>query len=115
MPNDAKLGLVVGVGLIIAAAVFCLRKDETAGSPAATAVKPVPAAPGGAMPAPQRPALAKVTGRTVESSPAGGRRHTVREGDTLVRLAREYYGDGEKSAAIYEVNRDVLSSPDDLV
>src|SRR4051794_32866771 len=109
MPNDAKLGLVVGVGLIIAAAVFCFRKDETAGSPAATSVRPVPAAPPGAAPGSLRPALAKAAGRNTESSPAG-RRHTVQEGETLARLAVEYYGDGEKSAAIYEVNRDVLSS-----
>src|SRR4051812_32763647 len=113
MPNDAKLGLVVGVGLIIAAAVFCFRREATPGSPAANAVKPVPAA-GGVSPPSQRPALAKATGRTADPSPDGGRRHTVKEGETLVRLALEYYGDGEKSAAIYEVNRDVLSSPDEL-
>ncbi len=33
MPNDAKLGLVVGVGLVIAVAVLFFRKDMSVGSP----------------------------------------------------------------------------------
>jgi hypothetical protein len=45
MPNDAKLGMVVGVGLVIAVAVIFFRKDLTGqanlnGPPAAT-VQPV--------------------------------------------------------------------------
>lgn len=37
MPNDAKLGLVVGVGLVVAVAVLFTRKETpaAAGSPAA--------------------------------------------------------------------------------
>ncbi|HEY7157163.1 MAG TPA: hypothetical protein VH575_24630 [Gemmataceae bacterium] len=43
MPNDAKLGLVVGVSLVIVAAVFFFRKDPPALDPAAaTIVKPAP-------------------------------------------------------------------------
>lgn len=34
MPNDAKLGMVVGVGLVIVVAVVFFRKDAAAGSPA---------------------------------------------------------------------------------
>ncbi len=41
MPNDAKLGLVVGVSLVIVIAVFFFRKDAPALDPAAaTIVKP---------------------------------------------------------------------------
>ncbi|HWG44692.1 MAG TPA: hypothetical protein VN688_18095 [Gemmataceae bacterium] len=41
MPNDAKLGLVVGVSLVIVVAVFFFRKDAPALDPAAaTIVKP---------------------------------------------------------------------------
>lgn len=41
MPNDAKLGLVVGVSLVIVVAVFFFRKDAPAVDPAAaTIVKP---------------------------------------------------------------------------
>ena len=32
MPNDAKLGLVVGVGLVIAVAVLFFRKEPQTGS-----------------------------------------------------------------------------------
>ena len=47
MPNDAKLGLVVGVGLVIAVAVLFFRKEPPAASPAGEAapagiVRPIP-------------------------------------------------------------------------
>jgi hypothetical protein len=35
MPNDAKLGLVVGVGLVIAVAVVFFRKDLATATPTA--------------------------------------------------------------------------------
>ena len=42
MPNDAKLGLAVGVGLVIAVAVVYYRAESTAATadPAATIVQP---------------------------------------------------------------------------
>jgi hypothetical protein len=40
MPNDAKLGLVVGVGLVIAVAVMFFRREAPASPPAA---EPAPA------------------------------------------------------------------------
>jgi len=46
MPNDAKLGLVVGLGLVIAVAVVYFRNDslrKREESPAASAVKPASA------------------------------------------------------------------------
>lgn len=46
MPNDAKLGLVIGLGLVIVVAVIYFRNDSTRAleeSPAATAVKPASA------------------------------------------------------------------------
>lgn len=41
-------------------------------------------------------------------------RHKVRDGDTLPSLAAAYYGDAARYGAIFEANRDVLSSPDVL-
>jgi hypothetical protein len=42
MPNDAKLGLVVGVSLVIVVAVFFFRKEAPAIDPAAaTIVQPI--------------------------------------------------------------------------
>jgi len=45
MPNDAKLGLVCGVALVIVVAVVFFRKDAPAWTPPepAAIVKPVPA------------------------------------------------------------------------
>jgi len=40
------------------------------------------------------------------------RRHRVVDGDTLVRLAKRYLGDGARYAEILEANRQVLSDPD---
>ena len=118
MPNDAKLGLVVGVGLVIAVAVMFFHKDSPAGS---TASEPAPAGivrpilpvplPSGSM----RTASAHPMARTSETSePTGVRRHTVQRGDTLFSLARWYYGDSEKFGVIYQANRGVLHEPDPL-
>ncbi|MBY0523596.1 MAG: hypothetical protein K2R98_09355 [Gemmataceae bacterium] len=66
MPNDAKLGLVVGVGLVITIAVVFYHKDFTAApgtenTPAAVS----PVAPSSASPRGQyRPVRAKAAGRT---------------------------------------------------
>ena len=38
--------------------------------------------------------------------------HTVVKGDTLSKLARDYYGDASKWKAIHEANRDQISNPD---
>jgi nucleoid-associated protein YgaU len=42
---------------------------------------------------------------------SSGVTHVVVKGDTLYRLAREYYGDQSRWKEIYEANRDVLSDP----
>jgi nucleoid-associated protein YgaU len=118
MPNDAKLGLVVGVGLVITVAVLFFHKENST-SPAASEpapagiVRPTPLAPfpSGSM----RTASAHPMARTSETAePAGVRRHTVKRGDTLFSLARWYYGDSEKFGVIYQANRGVLREPDPL-
>lgn len=90
MPNDAKLGLVVGVGLVIAVAVVFFRKDISA--------------PKQELP---RPAAQR-------NQAAAAKYHVVQEGETLFSIARLHYGDGERFYDIYLANRDVLSSPDRL-
>jgi nucleoid-associated protein YgaU len=111
MPNDAKLGLVVGVALVIAVAVLFFRREAPAGGPA-TNVQPGPAM---MPPAPTTTnAFARTTSRGGERDAAGGRLHTVRDGETLFGLARRYYGDGEKSSALFRANQARLVSPDRL-
>ncbi len=79
------------------------------------------APPGSVLSVPTRPGAA-VTPSTPTVAPAAapsappsadlavpsGRFHTVREGDTLSRIAREYLGDGNRWPEILEANRDTL-------
>ncbi len=109
MPNDAKLGLVVGVGLVITVAVVFFRKDvpikpsseKTAVTPVNPSVLPPPAAPSRQL----RPTKAK-TAALIE--------HIVQEGETLSSLAERYYGDRSKSADIRRVNQGPLKTADQL-
>jgi nucleoid-associated protein YgaU len=118
MPNDVKLGLVIGVGLVITVAVIFFRKDSNAAAlpPDGAAAIPRGVAPPAPPPEPSRTARFRpVSGpeEAIAAAPAV-RRHTVREGDTLFSLARRYYGDGDRFADLYRANRGVLASPDAL-
>ncbi|MDR2673682.1 MAG: LysM peptidoglycan-binding domain-containing protein [Opitutaceae bacterium] len=42
------------------------------------------------------------------------RTHTVVAGDTLSRLAKDYYGSVERWPEIYEANREALKNPASL-
>ncbi|WP_298419578.1 LysM peptidoglycan-binding domain-containing protein [uncultured Kordia sp.] len=39
-------------------------------------------------------------------------RHTVASGDTLGKIAKQYYGKAGKYTAIFEANTDILKNPD---
>jgi nucleoid-associated protein YgaU len=103
MPKDAKLGLVVGVGLVIAFAVLSFRKDPNL-APAAGNVRTSPPSPGSAVIRPQASALPGL--------PPVGRSHTVLEGETLCSLAVRYYGDPARSSFLYHANQDRIRAPD---
>jgi len=38
--------------------------------------------------------------------------HTVQSGDSLSKIAKEYYGDASKWKRIHEANKDQISNPD---
>jgi nucleoid-associated protein YgaU len=40
--------------------------------------------------------------------------HTVVKGDTLSKLAKQYYGDAALYPQIFEANRDILKDPDKI-
>jgi hypothetical protein len=74
MPNDAKLGLVIGLGLVIAVAVIYFRGDagnpheetaSTAAKPAATHRQPPPR--GQSRPTKARPAMQTGGGESSEA------------------------------------------------
>jgi nucleoid-associated protein YgaU len=44
----------------------------------------------------------------------GMRKHTVQSGETLWRIASQYYGDGANYLKIFEANRAVLEHPDHI-
>jgi nucleoid-associated protein YgaU len=90
MPNDAKLGLVVGVGVVIAVGVVFYRKDAPTDSRAA--IEKVDTTRAAAPAAPQN------------ATPTGFRRHTVQAGETLTSLAKRYLGDDGKAAVIRQLN-----------
>jgi nucleoid-associated protein YgaU len=92
MPNDAKIGLAVGVTLVIAAAVVFQQNNPSAPTASLT-----PSAVSAPLSSPELPRP---------------RQHTVQAGETLTEIARRYYGDRSKSLTIYRVNRNRLLSPD---
>jgi len=79
MPNDAKLGLVVGVGLVIAVAVVFFRKElpPVSSSPdnaAATVGNPAVPGPSAQPRGVNRPAKAKTMARGEETDTPGTER-----------------------------------------
>ena len=70
------------------------------------------AAQSGPRPAPVLPAAVPAAAPAPETSAY----HTVVAGETLTKIAAEHYGSGSRMCvnAIYDVNRAILSNPDDL-
>jgi nucleoid-associated protein YgaU len=70
--------------------------------------------PGGAKPAP----AAKPVPGAGTSAPAGENPYTqwyeVKSGDTLWKIAKEHYGDGNLYTEIFKANQDVLTDPDKI-
>ena len=45
---------------------------------------------------------------------AAGRTYTVKSGDTLSKIAKEFYGNANEYNKIFEANKDKLTSPDKI-
>lgn len=56
----------------------------------------------------------KQTPQTQAPARTAGRRHTVRAGDTLSKLAQEYYGNRARWREIYQANRSIMRNESDL-
>jgi nucleoid-associated protein YgaU len=53
------------------------------------------------------------TSGTVEApAPARARTYTVKEGDSLSKIAKREYGDAQQWAKIYDANRELIQDPD---
>ena len=81
--------------------IFDLDAVQAPATPA-VAAKSAPATTGAAAPAPKS-----------EPAPASGARtHTVKEGESLWKIAKQELGSGARWNEIYEANRDVLPNPE---
>lgn len=70
------------------------------------------------MPDPNRPKadFSRVTGGSSSTAPetpkAAARIHTVAKGESLSKIAKQYYGDAKRWRAIFDANRDKIENPD---
>jgi nucleoid-associated protein YgaU len=106
MPKDARLGLVVGVGIVIVVAVLFFRRDGIARLPAGSVETRDRA------PTPVNAFEAQLSALPGVPSPSFPRSHTMREGETLCSVAVRYYGDAGRATFLFRANRDHLRSPD---
>src|SRR4051812_22465031 len=107
MPNDARLGLVVGVTLVILVAVLFVRKDATGGASRPGAVTSTTAGPATDLTTNAPPPIPGLPGAPAGAArTAAPRSHTVQEGETLTSVAVRYYGDPAQSSFLYQANRD---------
>jgi nucleoid-associated protein YgaU len=59
--------------------------------------------------------IAEITVKQIEQ-PVGttGKTYTVKAGDTLSKIAREYLGDANAFMTVFNANKDVLTDPDKI-
>jgi hypothetical protein len=60
------------------------------------------------------PSLPQPQQTTAGGGQAGGRRYTVQSGDSLSKIAKQFYGDSNAYNKIFEANRNVLTDPDKI-
>jgi nucleoid-associated protein YgaU len=107
MPKDARLGLVVGLVVVLLVAILFFRREGLARLPAGSVETPRPSA--GAI----NPFEVQASALPGVPSPISGpRSHTVQEGETLSSLAVRYYGDSGRSTLLFRANRSRLRAPD---
>lgn len=85
--------------------------------------KPSPGAPSRPPPLPPKTTTPPAQSAPTQSKPAPGtqasrtapaRKHTIKPGDTLSKIAQQYYGNRAKWREIYAANRDVMKGETDL-
>jgi nucleoid-associated protein YgaU len=62
----------------------------------------------------QSSAPASMTAGASVSGGQSGRRYTVKAGDTLSKISRDFYGNPNQYSKIFEANRSVLSDPNTI-
>jgi nucleoid-associated protein YgaU len=68
------------------------------------------------MPNPKEPAFSDVESGSSSTAPpapsAGGQSYTVVKGDSLSKIAKQFYGNAGQWKKIYEANKDQIKNPD---
>jgi nucleoid-associated protein YgaU len=109
MPNDARLGLVVGVTLVILVAVLFARKEGVIPGSAGVIQATPAASPEFAAPVPGLPGVPPKASTQAAGLP---RAHKVEEGESLMSLAVRYYGNSGHVSFLFRANQDRILSPD---
>ena len=68
----------------------------------------------GSRPAPAPAAAPSAPSATAPADNKYAQWHEVVSGDTLWKIAKQYYGDGSLYMEIFKANQDVLSDPDKI-
>jgi nucleoid-associated protein YgaU len=59
------------------------------------------------------PDFSDVSGSSSSTAGAkGGRIYTIAKGDTLGKIAKQFYGDAKQWKKIHEANKDIIKNPD---
>lgn len=114
MPKEAKLGLILGLAVVIVIALVFFRKESPENiSQAATSIR---SAPKQAKFTSNTKQNAKVEAPTqlVSNKKKQPYRYKVVEGDTLYSLARRFYQDDSKFVDIYRANIASVATPERL-
>ena len=53
-----------------------------------------------------------VSGGSSTTAPVGGQTYTVKKGDSLSKIAKQFYGDANKWKKIHAANADKIPNPD---
>ena len=117
---DAKAGrgppvLPLVAETAVAASEPANSVNFTLGAVPTVRTRPPPAVP--PRPAPTQtvtPSLPRQTVAAPAATPAGPRRHVVRPGETLSKLAQQYYNNRARWRDIYAANRSVMKSESDM-
>lgn len=112
MPNDARLGLVVGVTLVLLVGVLFARKEPGTPISASALPSPGPSMKMGAIPPAPVPGVPGAS--IIRSKVNVPRSHTVEPGETLMSLAVRYYGDAGQVSQLFRANQDRILAPDRL-
>jgi len=64
------------------------------------------------MPDDKNADFSDVEGGSSSTAPPTGRTYTVVKGDSLSKIAKQFYGNANQWKRIYEANKDVIKNPD---